>query len=56
MYDEERECVEIVRQIIAARNSLTKVARKVLANEAKKCSRERRVEDLDKVLEEVFKY
>ena len=56
MYQDERECIEIVRQIIAARNSLTKVARDVLSTEASRCSRERRIEDLDAVLAEVFKY
>ncbi|MEO8581561.1 MAG: metal-sensing transcriptional repressor [Patescibacteria group bacterium] len=56
MYESQRECVEIVRQIIAARNSLTSVARSVLTTEALKCSKERRIEDLDAVLAEVFKY
>jgi DNA-binding FrmR family transcriptional regulator len=56
MYDEDRECIEIVRQIIAARNSLTTVARAILSGEAQRCSRERRIEDLDAVLAEVFKY
>lgn len=56
MYESERECIEIVRQIIAARNSLTQVARQVLSTEASRCSRERRIEDLDAVLAEVFKY
>lgn len=56
MYAGDRECIEIVRQIIAVRNSLTSVARAVLSDEAMKCSKERRIEDLDAVLAEVFKY
>jgi DNA-binding FrmR family transcriptional regulator len=56
MFGEDRGCIEIVRQIIAARNSLTSVARGILSDEAMKCSKERRIEDLDAVLAEVFKY
>jgi DNA-binding FrmR family transcriptional regulator len=56
MFESDRECIEIVRQIIAARNSLTSVARSLLTTEALKCSKERRIEDLDAVLAEVFKY
>jgi DNA-binding FrmR family transcriptional regulator len=56
MFEDDRECIEIVRQIIAARNSLTSVARSILTTEAMKCSKERRIEDLDAVLAEVFKY
>ena len=56
MYEQEKSCIEIVRQIIAARNALTKTARDLLNTEANRCSRERRIEDLDQVLAEVFKY
>ncbi len=56
MYGDERSCVDIVRQVIAARNSLGRVARDLLTNEACKCSRERRAEDLDSILKEVFRY
>lgn len=56
MYESDRECIEIVRQIIAARNSLTSIARSILTTEAMKCTKERRIEDLDAVLAEVFKY
>ncbi len=56
MYEQEKSCLEIVRQIIASRNALTRVARDLLTTEANRCSRERRVEDLDEVLAEVFKY
>lgn len=56
MYEDERACVDIVRQIIAARNSLARVARDLLTSEASNCSRERRIGDLDEVLKELFKY
>jgi DNA-binding FrmR family transcriptional regulator len=56
MYDDERACVDIVRQVIAARNALGRVARELLTGEATRCTRERRVEDLDAILQEVFRY
>jgi DNA-binding FrmR family transcriptional regulator len=56
MYEDERTCIDIVRQIIAARSSLGRVARDLLTGEAKRCSKERRVGDLDAVLKEVFRY
>ena len=56
MYEDERACVDIVRQVIAARNSLGRVARDLLTGEAARCGRERRVEDLDEILKELFKY
>lgn len=56
MYKSDRGCVEVVRQVIAVRNSLSRVASDLLSNEAKRCSEQRRVEDLDEILKEVFKY
>ncbi len=56
MYEDERACVDIVRQVIAASNGLRRVARDVLTGEATRCTRERRVEDLDDILKEIFKY
>lgn len=56
MYEDERACVDIVRQVIAASNSLKTVARSLLTDEASRCSRERNVDELEKVLKEVFKY
>jgi DNA-binding FrmR family transcriptional regulator len=56
MYEDEKSCVDIVRQVIAARNSLGSVAQKVLFGEANKCTKERRVEDLNDILKEVFRY
>jgi DNA-binding FrmR family transcriptional regulator len=56
MYEDERACVDIVRQVIAARSSLGRVARDLLTGEASRCSRERRTEDLDDILKELFRY
>lgn len=56
MYEDERVCVDIVRQVIAARNGLNKVARDLLTNEASRCTKERRIEDLNEILKELFKY
>ena len=55
MYQQERGCIEVVRQIIAARNSLGRVARDMLFNEASKCHREQRGQDFEAVLKEVFR-
>lgn len=56
MYEEERACIDICRQIIAVRSSLGRTARDLLTGEACKCSREARTDDLDTVLKELFKY
>jgi DNA-binding FrmR family transcriptional regulator len=56
MLEEGRSCVEIVRQVVAARSSLGRVARDLLSGEAGRCSREQRPEDLDAILKEVFRY
>lgn len=56
MYQDERTCVDIVRQVVAARNALGGVARDLLTDEACRCSRERKSVELEAILEEVFKY
>ena len=56
MYQDERGCVDIVHQIIAARGSLGRVSRDLLSNEATRCSKEKKVDELDDVLKEVFRY
>ncbi|MCA9370213.1 MAG: metal-sensing transcriptional repressor [Pseudomonadales bacterium] len=55
MYDDERACVDIVRQVVAARNSLGRVARDLLTTEAGRCTKEQQIEDLDVVLKELFR-
>ncbi|MCB9813217.1 MAG: metal-sensitive transcriptional regulator [Pseudomonadales bacterium] len=56
MYEEERGCVDIVRQVIAARSSLGRVSRDLLSGEATRCSKERKIGELDEILKEVFRY
>ncbi|MCL4208448.1 metal-sensitive transcriptional regulator [Patescibacteria group bacterium] len=56
MYEDERQCVDVVRQVIAARNSLSSIARELLTDEASACSKQRRTEDLENILKEIFKY
>jgi len=56
MYEDERSCTDIVRQVAAARSSLARVIRNLLTNEASRCTRERKVEELEEILKEVFKY
>ncbi|MBD3279817.1 MAG: metal-sensing transcriptional repressor [Candidatus Pacebacteria bacterium] len=56
MYDNERACLDIVHQVIAARNSLGRVAKDLLTSEASRCSREQREQELSAILTELFKY
>jgi CsoR family transcriptional regulator, copper-sensing transcriptional repressor len=56
MYEDERTCVDIVRQIIASRNSLSVVAKKLLMGEANRCTKRQDVNSLEKVVAELFKY
>ena len=55
MYQDRRECVEIVQQVAAARSSLGRVARDILSTEAVHCSREKRLDDLQGILAELFR-
>jgi DNA-binding FrmR family transcriptional regulator len=56
MYEDERVCVDIVRQIMAVRSSLARVARDLLTDEASRCTKKRQAEELDAVLKELFRY
>lgn len=56
MYENEQACVDVVRQVIAARSSLGRVARDLLTGEASRCTKERNVEELEEILKEVFRY
>lgn len=56
MYEEERACVDITRQIAAVRNSLARVARDMLTGAAGHCTREKDCLQLDTVLKELLKY
>lgn len=56
MYEDQRTCVDIVRQVIASRSSLGRVARELLSGEATRCTKERKPEELDDILKEIFRY
>ena len=56
MYEGNRPCVEIARQIAAVRNSLSRVARDLLTSEASRCSKEKSCYQLDEVLKELLRY
>ena len=56
MYEDERACVDIVRQVMAVRNSLSRVARDLLTSEATRCTKRRDIEELDAILKEALKY
>ena len=56
MYEDERTCVDIVRQVVASRSSLGRVARDLLSTEATRCTKERKEDELDEILKEVFRY
>jgi DNA-binding FrmR family transcriptional regulator len=56
MYQGDQGCIDVVHQVIAARNSLGRVARDLLTSEASRCNQQRKVEELDDILKELFKY
>jgi CsoR family transcriptional regulator, copper-sensing transcriptional repressor len=56
MYEGDQGCIDVVHQVIAARNSLGRVARDLLTSEASRCNQQRKVEELDDILKELFKY
>lgn len=56
MYQNDSGCIDVVRQVVAARSSLGTVAKKLLSGEATRCTSEKRVEDLQDILQEVFRY
>jgi DNA-binding FrmR family transcriptional regulator len=56
MYQEQRPCIEIARQLAAVRSSLAKVARTMLAAQATTCSKNGDCAQLDLVLKELLRY
>ena len=56
MYEEQRPCIDITRQIAAVRNSLAKVARDMLTGAASRCTLDEDNAQLDTVLKELLKY
>ncbi|HOZ03135.1 MAG TPA: metal-sensitive transcriptional regulator [Candidatus Woesebacteria bacterium] len=55
MLDDDRDCIEIVRQVVAARNSLGRVARDILSGEVSRCSRSRQWTQLEDLLKEALR-
>lgn len=56
MQEGDRSCVDVVHQILAARNSLGSVARNLLTDEAARCTSTNETRKLEKVLKELFRY
>lgn len=54
MYDECRECSDVVTQIAAVRAALGSVGKELLTDEAVACSREEKHDKLDKLLKQLF--
>lgn len=55
MCSQGRPCVEIVRQIMAARSSLATVARGMLSKEAVRCTNDQCLDDLDGIIKELLR-
>ncbi len=55
MLEDDRDCIEIVRQVVAARNSLGRVARDILSGEVSRCSRSRQWTQLEDLLKEALR-
>lgn len=57
MYDEKRDCVEIVQQVLAVRQALGRVGKDLLTTEAVCCSSEpSRKDDFSKILKSLFDF
>jgi DNA-binding FrmR family transcriptional regulator len=56
MLDEQRPCLEIVNQVLAARNSLSTVGKKLLTSELSRCARNNDQQQLETILQQLLKY
>jgi DNA-binding FrmR family transcriptional regulator len=57
MYEEKRDCVEIVQQVLAVRQALGRVGKDLLTTEAVCCSSEpSRKDDFNKILKSLFDF
>lgn len=54
MYENERECADIITQVAAARAALAGVGKELLKGEAVACVRNAKHEQLDKLLKQLF--
>jgi DNA-binding FrmR family transcriptional regulator len=55
MIENERECIDIVNQILAARNSLSTVGNELLVSKAKFCSKDADYDQLESILKKLIK-
>ena len=56
MYDECRECSDVVMQIAAVREALSGVGKEILTSEVVACDRDKDRDKLDKLLKKLFKF
>lgn len=56
MYEDERACIDVVHQTLAARNSLSGVMRELLKNETAKCTQKRDLKSLNEIIVNLLKY
>lgn len=56
MYESGKDCISIVRQVLAVRNSLGSVLKNILFGEATRCNVENDPEELNKILKEAFRH
>lgn len=57
MIEEERDCLDIVQQILAARNALARIGKEFLTKEAVRCARsttKAKKEQFDSILKQLF--
>lgn len=54
MYEECRECNDVVTQVAATRAALASVGKEMLTEEAVKCMREKRPSKMDSLLKQLF--
>lgn len=55
MCQSERSSVEIVRQIVAARNALSRTARDLLSHEVQRCTDQKCYSELEEVVKELLR-
>ena len=55
MYEDDRACIDVVRQVVAARNALGSIAKELLSDEASKCIKDGKSTDLNAILKELLR-
>jgi len=54
MYEDSRECGEVVVQITAVRAALAGVGKEILTSEAVACRKDKKAEKFDKLIKQLF--